>query len=542
MSDKNSVDELTSALLAARIGPWDDATRLALLAAIVDSSDDAIVSKTLEGRILSWNSGATRIFGYTPEEVLGRPITVIIPSELHAEEHQILENLRAGRRIDHFDTVRLTKDGRRIPISLTVSPIRDSTGNVIGASKIARDISDRRERERLLLEREDALRAADRRKNEFLAVLAHELRNPLAPIRYALATMQMPRRSPEQERQAWQIIERQVAHMSRLLEDLLDVSRISRGNLALKKTRTELTVVLAAAIEAAQPMLNSKGHELTIERPDDEIALLADAVRLAQVFSNLLINAAKYTRPGGQIRLRARRERDEIIVAVRDNGIGMSAQLIPRLFNLFSQGQGARRDPEDGLGVGLALARTIVEMHGGRIEAHSQGHDRGSEFVVYLPLHEPASDTAERGTTTDGSAPGAGFKILVVDDNQDAADSCAAFLELAGHDVRTAYTGQRALEIAKELQPDVLVLDLGLPDISGLDIARTVRTKLSWGHNAVLIAATGWGQQEDRRRAFGAGFDHHLTKPVAPQAIESLLRSLGNGAQRKHRHAAQWAT
>jgi two-component system CheB/CheR fusion protein len=510
-----------------------------LLAAIVESSDDAIISKTLEGRILSWNSGAARIFGYTAEEVLGKPITVIIPSELHSEEQQILEKIRNGQRIDHFDTVRLTKDGRRIPISLTISPIRDAAGMVIGASKIARDISDRRENERLLRASEDALRAADQRKNEFLAVLAHELRNPLAPIRYALATMLMPSRSPAQERQAKQIIERQVAHMSRLVDDLLDVSRITHGTLALKKSRTELMTVLTAAIEAAQPLMNSKGHELTLELPDEEIPLLADAVRLAQVFSNLLLNAAKYTRPGGKIRVQARHERDQIIVTVNDNGIGMSSQLIPRLFNLFSQGHGARRDPEDGLGVGLALARTIVEMHGGRIVARSQGQERGSEFVVSLPLRALASDGVAIAETADCLTLGTGFKILIVDDNQDAAESCAAFLELAGHDVRAAYTGQQALEIAKEFQPDVLVLDLGLPDISGLEVARTLRTKMSWGHNAVLIAATGWGQQEDRRRAFAAGFDHHLTKPVAPQAIESLLRSLGNGAQQKRGQAAQ---
>ncbi len=540
MTEQQGVDEFTSARLATRIEPWDDFTREALLAAIVESSDDAIVSKTLEGRILSWNSGATRIFGYTAEEVLGQPITVIIPSELHAEERQILEKIRAGQRIDHFDTIRVAKDGHRIPVSLTISPIRDASGIVIGASKIGRDISDRRESERLLREREETLRAADRRKNEFLAVLAHELRNPLAPIRYALATMLMPSRSAAQERQAKEIIERQVANMSRLVDDLLDVSRITHGTLALKKSPTDLASVLTAAVEAAVPILNSKGHELTIEQPDDEIPLLADAVRLAQVFSNLLINAAKYTRPGGQIRLQARRESDQIIVAVRDNGIGMSSQLIPRLFNLFSQGRGARRDPEDGLGVGLALARAIVEMHGGRIAAHSQGEELGSEFLVSLPARGLVSESAKTHDTADTcSAPSTRFKILIVDDNQDTANSCAAFLELAGHDVRAAYSGQQALEMATELQPDVLVLDLGLPDMSGLEIARTLRTKTSWGRNAVLIAATGWGQQEDRRRAFAAGFDHHLTKPVAPRAIETLLRSLGNGAQHKRDQAAQ---
>jgi len=260
MKSDEHTDTLRSRASVARIGPWDDALRLMQLAAIVESSDDAIVSKTLDGRILSWNNGATRIFGYTPEEIVGQSITVIIPPELREEEQAILRNLKAGNRIDHFDTVRLAKDGRRVPISLTISPIRDSTGNIVGASKIARDISDRKQAELLLREREDAMRDADRRKDEFLAVLAHELRNPLAPIRYALAIARLPGRSNEQERQAQQIIERQVSHMSRLLDDLLDVSRITRGTLALRKTRTELMAVLAIAIEAAQPIRRKKSR------------------------------------------------------------------------------------------------------------------------------------------------------------------------------------------------------------------------------------------------------------------------------------------
>jgi PAS domain S-box-containing protein len=538
MKSDEHTDTLRSRASVARIGPWDDALRLMQLAAIVESSDDAIVSKTLDGRILSWNDGATRIFGYTPEEMVGQSITVIIPPELREEEQAILRNLKAGNRIDHFDTVRLAKDGRRVPISLTVSPIRDSAGNIVGASKIARDISDRKQAELLLREREDAMRDADRRKDEFLAVLAHELRNPLAPIRYALAIARLPGRSKVQERQAQLIIERQVGHMSRLLDDLLDVSRITRGTLALRKTRTELMAVLAVAIEAAQPIIDAKNHELTVEPPESELPLFADGVRLAQVFSNLLINAAKYTAPGGRIGVRARREHDEIIVSVLDSGIGMSPQLIPRLFKLFSQGRRGNRDGDDGLGVGLALARTIVEMHGGRILAHSQGSDLGSEFLVHLPSAEVVRDGPDSSLTADGLSGRAAVKVLLVDDNRDATDSCAAFLELAGHDVHTTYTGREALQLATDLQPDVVLLDLGLPDISGLEVAQTVRNEHPWGRNAVLIAVTGWGHPEDRRRAFAAGFDHYLTKPVAAQVIESLVRSVGVPSKRNNQRAS----
>src|SRR5882762_9111670 len=264
----------------------------ALLAAIVESSDDAIVSKTLDGRIRSWNTGAMRLFGYTAEEVIGKPITIIIPPELHEEEHRILAKLQRGERIDHFETTRVTRDGRRIPISLNVSPIRDSRGVVVGASKVARDISERKRAEQ-------ALREGDRRKDEFLALLAHELRNPLAPIRYALATSRKAGRTLEQQKRAEEVIERQVAHMSRLLDDLLDVSRITHGTLELKKSRTELTLVLGAAIEAARPILDSKHHTLSLDLPKQTVRLEADPVRLAQVFSNLLINAAKYTDAGG---------------------------------------------------------------------------------------------------------------------------------------------------------------------------------------------------------------------------------------------------
>ncbi|HEY6824665.1 MAG TPA: PAS domain S-box protein [Steroidobacteraceae bacterium] len=496
-----------------------------LLAAIVDSSDDAIVSKTLEGKILSWNRGAARIFGYEAHEAIGQPITIIIPPELHAEEQQILDKLRRGERIEHFDTVRITKDGRRIAISLTVSPVRAPDGTVIAASKVARDVSDRKLAEERLRASQEALRLADRRKDEFLALLAHELRNPLAPIRYALAANKKPGRTPEQCRQAEEIIERQVMHMSRLLDDMLDISRITRGVLELKRTRAELTSVIGAAIETARPMLDEKQHTLALDLPSEPVQLEADVVRLAQVFSNLLINAAKYTDPGGRIQLRARSQGSEVLVTVSDNGIGIPADLLPRVFNMFFQSHSALARAEGGLGVGLSLVRGLVRLHGGTVEARSDGSGRGSEFIVRLPLGPPSPQLEDAEVEGEQISADAGLKILVVDDNRDAADTCAMLLEASGHHVQTAYTGRQALELALTFRPHALLLDIGLPDMDGYQLAQQIRAK-PWGRTAVLVAVTGWGQEQDRQRAVAAGFDQHLVKPISAETVETLLHSL----------------
>jgi PAS domain S-box-containing protein len=366
----------------------DPSSLVALLAAIVQSSDDAIVSKTLEGRILSWNLGATRMFGYQPVEVIGRPITIIIPPELYAEEVEILAKLRRGERIDHFDTTRVAKDGRRIAVSLTVSPIRNANGVIIGASKTARDISERKYAE-------EALREANRRKDQFLALLAHELRNPLASVRYALAASSKAS-TAEAHQHTREIIERQVVHMTRLLEDLLDTARIARGTLEIKKTTTELTEVLRTAVETARPILNAKQHDLSLDLPEQSVHLDADPVRLAQIFSNVLINAAKYTNPRGHIALRAVPNGKDVLVTIQDDGIGISAELMPRLFDLYAQGAEAPKQRSGGLGIGLSLARGLVTLHDGTIEARSAGPDKGSEFIIRLPLAGRMKSPAER--------------------------------------------------------------------------------------------------------------------------------------------------
>jgi PAS domain S-box-containing protein len=496
----------------------------ALLAAIVESSDDAIISKTLDGCIRSWNAGAERIFGYRADEAIGKPMTLIIPSELLEEERQILEKLRHGQRIRHFETERVTKDGRCLAVSLTISPIRNARGEVVAASTIARDISESKRAEQELRRSEEALREADRRKDEFLAILAHELRNPLAPIRYAVAAIRHPDLAPDKRTHAQEVIERQLEHMSRLLDDLLDVSRLAHGSLALQKRTVQLAAVIGTAIETARPALEGKGHTLVLELPKQRFELEADAVRLAQIFSNLLVNAAKYTNPGGRIELRAAREHGWIVVSIKDNGIGIAADMVPRLFTLFAQANTALERSEGGLGIGLALVRGLVNMHGGRVEARSAGLNRGSEFIVRLPAAVIALPT-KAAADASGTAAAAHLRILVADDNRDAADSCATLLELAGHTVHTAYTGQHAFDLAKQFRPQAILLDIGMPELDGYEVAQKIRAE-DWGRGIMLVAVTGWGQEEDKRRALTAGFDRHLTKPIDPSELESLLQNI----------------
>jgi CheY-like chemotaxis protein len=282
--------------------------------------------------------------------------------------------------------------------------------------------------------------------------------------------------------------------------------------------------VLGASVEAARPFLDAKRHTLKLNLPDHPVRLDADPVRLAQIFSNLLINAAKYTNAEGRIELAATHDAGEVVVSVRDNGIGIAEEMMPKLFTLFSQGQSALERSEEGLGVGLALVRGLVELHGGRVEAESAGLGQGSQFVVRLPVGAEPEAAAE-AAAPEAPATTQGLRVLVVDDNRDAADSCATLLELSGHRVKTAYSGKRALELGESFRPDVILLDIGLPDVNGYEVARRIRTS-GWGGKLPLVAVTGWGQDDDRRRAFDAGFDHHLTKPVAPEAVESLMSAL----------------
>ncbi len=677
---------------------------LSRLAAVVEHSDDAIITKTLESIITTWNPGAERIFGYTADEAIGKPVTMLIPEQQLDEEPGILERLRRGERIDHYQTTRRRKDGELINVSLTVSPIKDETGVVVGASKIARDITRQKRSEDVIREqahvlalldttgksissnldlqnvlqtvtdtatkltgahfgaffynvineqgeafllytlsgapREDfekfgmprntpifhptftgqgvirsanitkdprygklaphhgmpkghlpvcsylavpvtsrsgevmgglffghpeedrfterseqlvvgvaaqaaiamdnarlyeaaqreiasreraeaKLREMDQRKDEFLATLAHELRNPLAPIRQATLISMSPGATAEQKRWSHEVITRQVRHMSLLLDDLLDISRITRGTLELRMEMTSLKTVVDAAVETSRPMLDAKHHEFSADLPPDLVQFAADPLRLAQVLSNLLTNAAKYTDPRGRIRLRASADAGFVEFSVTDTGIGISRDALSAVFNMFSQVKSSQDRSEGGLGIGLALSKGVIELHGGTIEARSAGHGKGSEFVVRIPRRTVSSIAigADAGTA---AARQRQRRVLIADDNRDAAESLAMLLEIEGHTVTVVHDGQQALAAIEASRPEVALLDIGMPEFDGYEVARRVRGD-SRNRRTVLVAITGWGQEQDKARALAAGFDLHFTKPIEPQRLIELL-------------------
>jgi signal transduction histidine kinase/CheY-like chemotaxis protein len=370
-----------------------------------------------------------------------------------------------------------------------------------------------------------ALRETDRRKDEFLATLAHELRNPLAPVRNALQILKMPRVDVETVERSREMMERQVQHLVRLVDDLLDVSRVMRGKIELRREPVELATVVAWAVETVQPLVEAQGHDLSVRMPSESLLLDADPVRLAQVVGNLLTNAAKYTEPSGRIWLTAERDGDMAALRVRDNGIGIASHMLPRIFELFVQLDHGSTKAQGGLGIGLTLVKNLVEMHNGIVQARSDGLGHGSEFVVRLPLVASAVDPdhgADTASQADQFVPPSGKRLLVVDDNQDAANSLAMLLKLQGHDARVAYSGIGALEMTKTYTPDVVLLDIGMPGMDGYEVARRMRQQVGL-EGVVLAALTGWGQQEDRRRSKEAGFDHHLVKPVDVAELNRLL-------------------
>jgi two-component system, sensor histidine kinase len=369
---------------------------------------------------------------------------------------------------------------------------------------------------------EMALRLADRRKDEFLATLAHELRNPLAPMSNALTILRTVSADAGVSQQARDMIDRQLKQMVRLVDDLLDVSRITTGKLVLHQTALDLNDVLRAAVETARPMIDARGHRLVVQVPDQPLPVRGDAVRLAQVFANLLNNAAKYTDSGGKIELSAWRSGDRLAVRISDNGIGIPPQILPAIFEMFTQGDTSLERTHAGLGVGLSLARRLVEMHAGSIEAHSEGIGKGSVFTVHLPAADGAAGSAPSQEAALPAMPSRGARVLLVDDNVDFATSMAALLENAGHEVRLAHDAAGALTLAEAFEPDFGFFDIGLPGMSGFELARRFRS-LPFASGSVLVAVTGWGQEKDRELAREAGFDHHLVKPVDFAAIESLL-------------------
>ena len=487
-----------------------------LLASIVESSDDAIISKTLDGTIQSWNAGAERVFGHRAESAVGRHISLVIPPERLGEEDEIVASLSAGRPIEHFETERLRADGTRIFVSLTISPLRDDQGKVIGASKIVRDITERKRIEAELAE-------ANRRKDEFLSLLAHELRNPLAPISNAVHVLRLGEGNPSAVLATGGLLERQVRQLSRLVDDLLDVSRISRGTIELRKEHVALEPVVQQAVEASRTWCEALNHELAVVLPPESLFVHADPVRLVQVIGNLLNNACKFTDRGGRIRLEVLRDGDQAVLRVRDNGIGLTREEQDRIFEMFTQVDTTLERSREGLGIGLTLVKNLVEQQGGTVGVASEGYGRGSEFVIRLPLADPVEGATQTAPVDPG--PTERRRILIVDDNEDSARSLALLLELSGHEAHTARDGTEGIKEAERLVPDLLLLDIGLPGLNGYEVCRRIRAQ-SWGKEMVIAALTGWGQEEDRQRSREAGFSAHLVKPVEVPAIMRLLASL----------------
>jgi len=365
-----------------------------LLAAVVESSDDAIISKSLEGIIQSWNAGAERLFGHTAAQAVGRHISLIIPPERMAEEERIIAILKSGRRVDHFETERLHREGRHIPVSLTISPIVDGAGNIAGASKIARDVTERRRLEDHLRKLAADLSEADRRKDVFLAMLAHELRNPLAPLCHILEILKRANGDRDTIGQVVDTMERQLGQMVRLVDDLLDLNRVTHNRLELRVGNVDLAAVLHQAVQACRPLAQSAGHQVAVTVPREPIQLRADAVRLTQVFGNLLNNSCKYTAPGGKITVTAERQGADAVVTVSDTGTGIPPDKLDSIFEMFTQVDRPLERSLGGLGIGLTLVKRLVEMHGGSVEARSAGEGRGSDFVVRLPIATGSAETA----------------------------------------------------------------------------------------------------------------------------------------------------
>jgi len=499
----------------------------AQMRAVFRSLAEGIVFLNKDGEVEEANEAAFRLHGHALEELtdpasdprgcIVRPDGTPFP----VEEQPAIVALRTGEAVRDVEMGVPTADGRFVWRLVNAQPVYDDGGKLLGAVASFFDITDRRRAE-------DALRESDRRKDEFIAVLSHELRNPLAPIRYALPLVQREALSPTGARAA-EVIDRQVEHLTRLVDDLLDVSRISRDKIELRPEMVTLADVVAAGADASSPAIHAARHTLRLDIPAETIWLRADPARLSQVVTNLLNNSARYTPRGGEIILVARMEREQAVIRVRDNGIGIPSSALPTIFDMFQQVN--RPDSsQGGLGIGLALVKRLVEMHGGTVAANSPGVGEGAEFVVRLPVVDAAAVGGSAHAAARGPA-GRRLKVLVVDDNADLVEMLALLVEAAGHDVRKALDGRSAVSAALAYRPDVVLLDLGLPVMSGLEVARELRGRQETAH-VRLVALTGWGQAEDRRQTEEAGFDRHLTKPADPETLNRLLQEFGRAAQR----------
>ncbi len=494
------------------------------LAAIVESSEDAIIGEDLQGNITSWNKGAERLYGYAAEEVIGKHVSLLHPVDQRDELPILLEHLGRGERIAPYQTVRVRKDGSRVNVSLSVSPIKDREGRVIGAAKIARDIGPQKRLEEELRQHAEELAQAHRQKDQFLAMLAHELRNPLAPLRTGVHILRQPKTPPEMRERTLEMIDRQLRHLTRLVEDLLDVSRVLRGKIQLRNERLNLRQLVLTIVEDRRPVLEQAGLSLVLELSDSPIWVTGDHTRLTQIFSNLLDNSVKFADGGREVTVRVATdaERGQALVSVRDEGMGIDPELLPHLFTPFVQADQSLERSRGGLGLGLAMAKGLAELHGGSVEAFSAGPGRGADFTVRLPLEQESAAKSEPHEA--GRPSGQPLRILVVEDNKDLADSLRVLLHLLGHNVRVAHSGMGSVAIAREWQPEVVLCDIGLPGIDGYETARQLR-RLPGMAKALLVAITGYGQESDLTRCKETGIDRHFLKPIDLSVLKELLEN-----------------
>jgi PAS domain S-box-containing protein len=493
------------------------ASRERELSDFFENSTEGLHKVGPDGSILWANKAEYNLLGYSKDEYVGRSIT-----EFHADAETItemLQKLRQGETLENFPARLRCKNGD-IKHVLVNSNACFENGEFVYTRCFTRDVTRQ-------WHAEYVLREADRRKDEFLATLAHELRNPLAPVRNALELLKVDGCNMDTVESARGIMERQVQQMARLVEDLLDVSRITRDRIELRKQRVELFSVIKSAVEISRPLIDSANHQLTITMPANPLFIDGDPIRMAQVFSNLLNNSAKYTEDGGQIQLHVEQRGRKAVIKVRDNGVGIPCDALAHVFDMFRQLDKSLERSQGGLGIGLTLVRRLVELHGGTINAQSEGVGKGSEFVVQLPLARVDSRSASPPITT--APPLSRRRILVVDDNKDAGQTLALLLRTKGHDLRTAYDGLEAVDVAGDFQPEIILMDLGMPRLNGYEATRRIR-QLPSGSSAFIVALTGWGQVEDVQRSKEAGCSAHLVKPVDFSALELLLAKHAAGS------------
>jgi PAS domain S-box-containing protein len=519
---------------------WQEAeVAESFLGALVESAQDAIISKNLDGIVTTWNPAAEKLFGYSSQEIVGKPITILIPENLSEEEPQILKRIRRGERIDHYETVRRKKDGTVIHVAQTISPIRDTLGRVIGVSNLTRDITAQRESAR---RESDALKQAQvakqqaeeasRAKDEFLATVSHELRTPMTAIMGWSRLLMSQQLDPERQRKALETIDKNARSQAQLIEDLLDISRIVSGRLRIEFKPVDMAVVIAAAIETARPAAEAKQIRIQTVLSSGSGPILGDAERLQQVIWNLLSNAVRFTPKEGTIRISLDRVESQVELRVADNGMGIKEAFIPHLFERFTQADSSITRSGGGLGMGLAIVKSLVELHGGVVSASSPGEGKGATFVVKLPISAIRRDEkVGLGSRTSNIAIQigerdelVGIKILVVDDEKDTCDLLKFVLEQAGAIVETAISAEEGLHLHASFQPDMLVSDIGMPGVDGFEFLRIIRDER---HDQIpAIALTAMARVEDRLKTLAAGFQMHVAKPVEPMELINIVSSL----------------